>query len=219
ETAAKRALEINPQSAEALTALGAVYSEEGREKEAIPTLKKAVAIAPNSELAWQMLAYSYYYAGLNELAEQGYSRVVELNPIPPQPHWIHARMLLYLGRMPEAEKEMREVVGRNPDQFKAMGYLGALLYYEGKLDEAQVTLDRAVQLSGPSDDYTAGIMAGFLYASRNQREKIDPRVLKVAPARVIDGDQAYWTGGICALLGDRQHALEWLKRAVALGTV
>ena len=219
EAAAKRALEINPQSAEALTALGGVYSEEGREKEAIPSLKKAVAIAPNSELAWQMLAYSYYYAGLNELAEQGYSRVVELNPIPPQPHWMHARMLLYLGRMPEAEKEMRETVARNPDQFKAMAYLGGLLYYEGKLDEAESMLERAVQFSGQSDDYTAGIMAGFLYASRHQREKIDPRIFKISPARVIDGDQAYWTGGIYALLGDRQHALEWLKRTVALGTV
>jgi len=53
-----------------------------------------------------MLGYSYYYAGLDDLAERAYGRVVELNPAPPQPHWMHARMLLYIGRAQEAEQEM-----------------------------------------------------------------------------------------------------------------
>jgi tetratricopeptide (TPR) repeat protein len=166
-----------------------------------------------------MLAYSYYYAGLNELAEQGYRRVQELNPVPPQPHWMHARMLLYMGRMAEAEAEMREVVARNPNQYKALAYFGSVLYYEGKFDEAEKNLERAVQLSGGSSDYTAGIMAAFLYGSRKQKEKIEPRILRIRPEQVIDGDHAYWTGGIYAMLGDRQHALEWLRRSLALGNV
>ena len=219
EDLARTAIRIKPQSAEALMALGGVYGEEGREKEAIPVVRQALTLAPNSETAWQMLGYAYYYAGLSEMAEKSYRRVVELNPIPPQPRWMHARMLMYVGRMAEAEQEMREVVAQNPEQFKALAYFGALLYYEGKLDEAEVNLDRAVKLSGRSTDFTAGIMAAFLYASRKQREKIDPRVLKVNPANVVDGDQAYWTGGIYALLDDRQHALQWFKRAVALGDV
>jgi TolB-like protein len=86
EVAAQNALRINPQSSEGLTALGGAYGEEGREQEAIRTLRRAVALAPNSETVWQMLGYSYYYAGLNDLAERAYGRVVELNPTPPQPH-------------------------------------------------------------------------------------------------------------------------------------
>jgi cytochrome c-type biogenesis protein CcmH/NrfG len=142
-----------------------------------------------------MLGYAYYYAGLGELAEQAYRKEVELNPSTPQPHWMHARMLLYVGRVDEAEQEMRELLAKNPDQFKALAYFGGLLYYQGKLDEAETTLERSVQLSGHSSDYTAGIMAAFVYASRKQRDKIDPRILQIDPARVIDGDQAYWTGG------------------------
>ena len=219
EALAKTAVSLNPESAEALVALGGVYSEQGREKEAIPTLRHAVSLAPNSELAWQMLAYAYYYAGLIELAEQGYRRVVELNPLPPQPHWMHARMLLYLGRVGEAEQEMREVVSKNPDQYKALAYFGSVLYYEGKFDEAEGNLERAVRLSGKSSDYTAGIMAAFLYASRNQRNKIDPRIFQTRPEQVIDGDQAYWTGGVYALLGDHQHAMAFLRRTVELGNL
>jgi eukaryotic-like serine/threonine-protein kinase len=219
EAFAKTAVSLNPESAEALVALGGVYSEQGREKEAIPTLRHAVSLAPNSELAWQMLAYAYYYAGLIELAEQGYQRVVELNPLPPQPHWMHARMLLYLGRVGEAEQEMREVVSKNPGQYKALAYFGSMLYYEGKFDEAAGNLERAVRLSGKSSDYTAGIMAAFLYASRNQRNKIDQRIFQTRPEQVIDGDQAYWTGGVYALLGDRQHAMAFLRRTVELGNL
>jgi len=59
----------------------------------------------------------------------------------------------------------------------------------------------------------------FLYASRGQREKIDSRLFQYRPEQIIDGDAAYWLGGIYALLGDRQRALDWLKRAVALGNV
>jgi hypothetical protein len=41
--------------------------------------------------------------------------------------------------------------------------------------------------------------------------------LRYRPEQIIDGDAAYWVGGIYALLGDKPHAIEWLKRALALG--
>jgi hypothetical protein len=44
-------------------------------------------------------------------------------------------------------------------------------------------------------------------------------VYQYRPEQIIDGDGAYWLGGIHALLGDRQTALDWLKRTVALGDV
>ena len=219
ESLAKTAIGLNPHSVDALVALGGVYSEEGKQRDAIPPLRQAVTLAPNSEGAWQMLSYAYYYSGLLEMAERGYQHVVDLNPIPPQPHWMHARMLLYLGRAPEAEQEMRDVVAKSPDQFKALAYFGSILYYEGKLDEAQANLDRGMKLSAGSSDFTASIMAAFLYASRNQRDKIDIRIFQTRSDQIVDGDQAYWTGGIYALLGDRQHALEFLRRSVALGNL
>src|ERR1700692_2843064 len=69
EDSAQSALRLNPQSVEGLIALGGAYSEEGREQEAIRTLKQAVALAPNHETGWQMLGHSYYYAGLNRRSE------------------------------------------------------------------------------------------------------------------------------------------------------
>jgi eukaryotic-like serine/threonine-protein kinase len=219
ETAAQSALRLNPQSAEAMISLGAVYAEEGHEQEAIPLMRRAVAAAPNNETAWQMLGYSCYYAGLNDITEQAYARIIELNPTLLQPHWMHARTLLYEGRAPQAEQEMRQLAAKNPDVMKAVAYLGMILYYEGQQDEAQQYLDRGVQLSRDSADDSPRLLAAFLYASRGQRDKIAPRLLKYRPDQIIDGDAAYWLGGIHALLGDRQLALDFLQRTAALGDV
>ncbi|MGA7218079.1 MAG: protein kinase [Candidatus Sulfotelmatobacter sp.] len=219
EEAAQNALRLNPQSSEGLIALGGIYAEEGREQEAIPVMRRAVAAAPNNETAWQMMGYSWYYAGLNNLAEQAYRRISELNPTLLQPHWMHARTLLYEGRAAEAEQELRQLVTKNPDSMKGLAYLGCILYYEGRFDEAQPYLDRAMELGRDSGDDTPRHMAAFLYAARGQREKIDPRLLKYRPEGIIDGDGAYWLGGMHSLLGDRDLALAFLRRTAALGDV
>lgn len=219
EASAQKALGVDPRSVEGMVALGGAYAEEGREGDAIRTLKQAVALAPNDVFAWDLLAYSYYYAGLNELAEQAYRRVVELNPSPPRSHWMHSRMLVYSGRAPEAEQEMRAVTAKAPDQFKALAHLGNILYYEGKTDEAEAVLNRAVQLSSSSTDDSARLFAAMVYASRNERAKIDPKLFRYRPEQVVDGDEAYWTGGVYALLGEKKQALGWLRRTSELGDV
>jgi eukaryotic-like serine/threonine-protein kinase len=218
EAAAQSALAINSQSVKGMVALGAAYTEEGREGDGIRILRRAITLAPNDSVAWDMQGYAYYYAGLNELAEQSYRRVVELNPTPRN-HWMHARMLLYTDKADEAAEEMRPVVAQNPDQYKALAHLGEFLYYEGRLDEAESMLDKAVLLGHDSGDNTPQILAAFVYASRNERGKIDPTIFNYQLETVIDGDQAYWTAGIHALLGDRPGALLWLRRTVDLGDV
>jgi serine/threonine-protein kinase len=142
---------------------------------------------------------------------------MNMNPTLSQPHWMRARMLLYGGKAAEAEQELRRFVATRPDQFKALAYFGGILYYEGKLDEAQPYLDRAVVLGRDSGDDAPPLMAAFLYASRHQCKKIDPKVFQERPEETVDGDSAYWTGGVYALLGERQQAIVWLKRTVALG--
>lgn len=220
EIAAQNALRVNPDLPNGLVALAGAYAEGGKEQEAIHAVRRAITMAPNNENAWQTMGYSAYYAGLNDLAEQAYRRLMTLNVTALQPHWMHARMLLYSGRTEEAEQEMRFVVEKSPDHFKALAYLGGVLYYEGKLDQAETVLQRALDRPHDPGDETAEMMAGFVYASRHQRdrvEQIDRKILQRRPQEIVDADAAYWTGGIFALMGDKPHALEWFRRTVALG--
>jgi hypothetical protein len=73
-------------------------------------------------------------------------------------------------------------------------------------------------VSGTGDtDPAVRVLAAYLPASRGDRGGIDPWVLSRQPLDVTDGDEAYWTGGVCALLNEREAALAWLRRAVELG--
>jgi eukaryotic-like serine/threonine-protein kinase len=219
EAAALKALKINPELAEGLIALGAVYSESGREAEALRALRKGLALAPNSDTAWQMYGYANYYAGLNDQAEKAYARSIQINPGLLQPHWMHARMLLYEGRVAEAEQEMRMLLAANPDQYKALAQLGEFLYYQGKLDEAEQVLERAVQLGGATSDDGPRLIAAIVYAARKEPQKIDPKLRQFRPDQVMDGDYAYYLAGMYALLGKREESLVWLKKTMTLGDV
>ena len=217
EKAARKGIALKPNSADTLMALGASLTEQGRNLEALKVLRQAVTIAPNSETAWDLLGYLYHYTGLLDLAENAYDRSVNLNPTTIRIHWMHARMHLYQGRPEEAEEEMRRLLSANPDQFKALAYMGEFLYYQGKYDEAGTALRRSVELSHGSGDEAPLILAAFLYASRGQRDKIDPLVFQYKPEKYVDGDGAYWLGGVYAMLGEKKQALAWLRRSVALG--
>jgi len=217
EKAARRALELNPNSVEGLLALGFALGQGGRNEEAIPVLRKAVMQAPNSEFAWDLLGYVYHYAGLDELAEKAYRRSLELDPTTPRIYWMHSRMLLYVGKVQEAEQGVRQALAIHPDQFKAMAYLGEFLYYQGRTEEAEPILQRSVELGRNSGDAAGTLMSAFLYASRGQRDKIDPNIFLEKPESVADGDRAYWIGSVYALLGDKPRALAWFRRAIDLG--
>ena len=217
EQTARKGLALNPRSFEANQAMGWVFSEEGKNAEAIRILREALTLAPNSIPAWESLGYSYHYAGLIDLAEAAFRHSRDLNPAPPRIYWMHGRMLLYQGKAHDAEEEARQGLARNPDQFKLMGYLGDFLYYQGKMDEADRVLKRSIELRGRAATPEAPVFLAFIQASRGQRDQIDPEVFHYKPEDIVDGDYAEWVGAVYALLGEKQPALAWLRRAVQLG--
>ena len=217
ETAARRALALKPNSPDAMMALGGALTEKGRNLEALKILRQAASMVPNSERAWDLLGYLYHYTGLLDLAEEAYDKSIDLNPTTTRIHWMHARMHLYQGRQQESIEEMQRILAANPNQFKAMAYLGEFLYYDGKMDEADKVATRAVELSKGSGDEAPPVLAAFVYAAKGQRERIDPAVFSYTPENYIDGDGAYWLGGVYALLGEKKPAITWFRRAVALG--
>jgi TolB-like protein/Tfp pilus assembly protein PilF len=215
QESAHNALRLDPQLVDAWMALGTVQAQAGRNVEAIRSLRRAVEIAPNSEFAFDMLAYAGHYAGLLEQAEDAARRARTLDPTSRRLRWMHGRLLLYLDRISEAIALMDFT--RTADHAKALAHLGKFLYYGGRLDEAERASARALELWKEGDDPAVPVLAAYLFASRGERHRIFPGVLAYVPSSIFDGDLAYWIGGVRALLGDRHEALAFLRRAVALG--
>ena len=217
EQAARKALALEPTSEKATAVLGGVLVEEGKNAEAIRTLRRAASQAPNDVQVWDYLGYGYHYAGLIDLAEDAVRHSRDLNPSPPRIYWMHGRMLLYQGRVHEATEQTRAALERTPQQFKLIGFLGYFLYYEGKYDEAEKWINKSLELRGGNGDDSPLIFSAFLHAMRGERDKIDPAVLRYKPEDIVDGDLAEWVGAVHALLGEKASAVAFLKRAVQLG--
>ena len=217
EAAARKAVDLNPKSFEATEALGMVYGEEGKIADSLLLLREAVTQAPNSADAWGSLGYIYHYAGLTNQAEGAWRRARDLEPSRVQAYWMHGRMLLYQGKAHEAEEEVSSALARYPGHYKLLAFLGYSIYYQGKNDEAQKLLDRSTQLVGPHGDEEPMVFSAMVHASCGERNKIDPRVFRYKPEEVVDGDLAEWIGDVYALLGDKEPALAWLRRAVRVG--
>jgi serine/threonine protein kinase/Tfp pilus assembly protein PilF len=216
EKAARKAMALNPRSAEANLALGVVLGEQGKNADSLPILREASMLAPNSSLVWKHLGYVYHYAGLTDLAETAFRRGRDLDPVLPQGYWMHGRMLLYQDKAPEAEEEVRRALERFPNHFKLLMFLGYFQYYEGKTDEGIQALNRSLEVSRGSDEEPI-IIAGILHASRGERDKIDARIFQLKPEEIVDGDLAEWIGAIYVQLGDKAKALACLRQAVRRG--
>src|SRR3954469_4758353 len=217
EKAARKAMALNPRSAEANLALGVVLGEEGKNADSLSILREASMLAPNSALVWKHLGYVYHYAGLTDLAEAAFRRGRDLDPVLPQAYWMHGRMLLYQGKAHEAEEEVRRALERFPNHFKLLMFLGYFQYYEGKTDEGILALDRSLEVSRGSSDEEPIIIAGILHASRGERDKIDARIFQLKPEEIVDGDLAEWIGAIYVQLGEKGKALACLRQAVRRG--
>src|SRR5579884_3226431 len=217
EQAARRGLALDPRSYEANLALGVVYGEQGKIADSLRLLRDAARAAPNSAAAWKHLGYTYHYAGLTDQAEAAFRRGRDLDPSLPQPYWMHGRMLLYQGKTHEAELEVRQALARYPDQYKLLTFLADFLYYQGQLDQAEQAATQALKSVGAEGDPEPMLIAGFVYGSRGQRDKVNPKLFHYKPAEIIDGDTAEWIGAVYALLGEKQPALAWLRRTVEVG--
>ncbi|MFS8086538.1 MAG: tetratricopeptide repeat protein, partial [Acidobacteriota bacterium] len=90
------------------------------------------------------------------------------------------------------------------------------LYYKGEPVKAAEILEQVLE-QNPQLDGIRPIYATFLSAlgfNDEARSQLTEEVLRTADT---DHDVAYWLASAYALEGEREAALRWLRRAIALG--
>jgi len=87
--------------------------------------------------------------------------------------------------------------------WEALAHLGEFLYYQNKREEAEAVLARAYELGHDSGDASPYSWLASCKPRRAREKNIDRFLFRAKPAEIIDGDEAYWLGGIFAMLGER----------------
>jgi TolB protein len=169
---ARRAVELEPLSAEAMSVLAKAYLAAGDTARALGIGQSAVELDDSSSLAHAVLAEAYWVDGQLEQAVDEADLALAKDPNSAAAHRI--RGWLYLTADQDGQRavqEMRLAADQEPELWQRHSDLGRVLLRQGTYDEAVVELERALALHQNSEDHAA--LAEVHYWLGNYEEAAD----------------------------------------------
>jgi TolB-like protein/DNA-binding winged helix-turn-helix (wHTH) protein/Tfp pilus assembly protein PilF len=208
--AASRALEIDPDLAEAHAALGYSNLYEWHWDRAKEGLERAVGLNPNYAPAHLWLAHYLAARTHFDQALQEVRLARDLDPLSPiiqtQVGWI----LKFAGRYPESIVEFRRALDMEPGYQWAMWQLGGALMSTGDYAGAIQVLHKALERNRtPSGLATLGHVYA-LAGERQEARKVLDELLALSRQRYVPPScfvDVYWG------LRDRDKVFEWLEKS------
>lgn len=142
----RKALESNPDYAEALINLGTAYFESGEKKEAIAQYLKALQTNPDLEGARASLGVALFAVGDKEEAIGQYRKALEIKPDYAEARSNLGLALFDKGQKEEAIAQYRKALEIDSRYEKAEYNLGNALATEGHMEEAIVHFRKALEI-------------------------------------------------------------------------
>jgi TolB-like protein/DNA-binding winged helix-turn-helix (wHTH) protein/Flp pilus assembly protein TadD len=208
--AARKALELDPELAEAHVLLADIYQAQWHWSDAQAEYKRALELKPNDAAAHVGFAHWLLCQGRTQEAVTWTERGRELDPIEVSGTTI-GETLFFAHRYDEAIHELRSVLAVQGDSASALWYLGYSLIAKGQPDDAIPALEKAVSLTDRSPGVIGVLIRAYAHAGRR---KDAFRLLDELKQRRQKG---YIPAGafVNAYLGmeDREQAFAWLERA------
>ena len=212
--AALKALQIDPNLAEAHNALGKVLNFDdldlaGAERE----FQRAIELQPNNATAHQWYGNGPLDSlGRFDQAIAETKRAVELDPLSPIINTDRAFSLYYARRYDEAMAQANKTVELDPGFFYSHQILGMVLQAKGDLPGAIAEFEKARQLSGDPLHLALLAMAKTKMGDKNIAEQALAELDKVNPDRQgLPYDRAL----VYLAIGNKEQALHWLEQSYA----
>jgi len=212
-----RALELKPGLTEARLHMVFVELGRGNKQKARELAAGLVAESPHdvgAQFAWATVAR---LDGRYQDALDAYARMLRVNPAERVVvSYNRARVFLYQHRLDDAEAELNLGAQMEPNHPLIRSFRAIICAYRGDLDGAERTM-REVLRRNPDMDGIRPLLAQFLALKGDHdaaRRELTEGALRVGGANF---DVAYWVASVYCLLGDKEQALGWLEKAVALG--
>jgi Flp pilus assembly protein TadD len=142
-SATRKALELDPPSAEVHLLLAGIQQEQWQWVEAEAGYTRALELSPNKARAHAALAQCMVCQGRTQKAVAWAQRGRELDPLAVCGvgiRWI----LFHARRYGEAEHELRSTLAVRPDEALALWFLGIVLIANGQTDQAIPILEKVV---------------------------------------------------------------------------
>src|SRR5262245_37399059 len=146
EAAWGKALDLQPECAEAHYCLGNLLEDGQKQGEAEAAYRKAIAFRPDFAEAYTNLAGVLHRQGKPCEAEAACRKAIDLKPDLAAAHGCLGSMLLRQGKLGEAEAACRRALDLKPDLADVHNNLGTILAYQRKYREAEAACRKAIDL-------------------------------------------------------------------------
>jgi len=209
-SAARKALELDPELAEAHVLLADVYQKQWQWSDAEAEYKQALELKPNEAAAHLGFASWLLCQGRTEEALAWARRARELDPVGATGTGIGG-ILFYARRYDEAIRELRSALAIRPDDALALWYVGFALIAKGRPEQAIPVLEKAVSISDRSPGVIGVLVRAYAQAGRR------PDALRLL-AELKRRRQAGYIPAAAFVnaylgLGEHDEAFAWLEPA------
>jgi TolB-like protein/Flp pilus assembly protein TadD len=211
DTAAKKALSLDDNSADAHAALAMVkqlydFDLVG----AIAEFERAIELDPNNATAHHWFAnHSLAAAGQTEREIAEMKRALELDPLSLIINTNLGEAYIYAHRYDDAIAQLRKTVEMDAGFYFARYLLGNALELKGKLPDAMAEYQKAMALN--DDPFAKGLL-GHLYGKIGRNAEAGQILAQLREAREQRYVEAYALAIVYLGLGDRNEALNWLEQ-------
>lgn len=212
--AAQKALEIDPNLADAHTVLGWVgFSYEWDWIAAETELKRAIEIAPNNADAHRAYAHLLSNTGRHDEAVAEGRRARELDPLSLITNALEGQFLFYAGRNGEAIDRFKETFELDPNFWVAHNALARVYIRQGRFEEAIAALNKAIEFSGGTTTEPVAQL-GYALAKSGNREQAQATLAELKSLAAARFVPAYSIAMIYHGLGERDGALNYLEKSI-----
>ena len=130
--------------------LGSIFSQTGRNTEALNANKKAVTLSPQDADALYNLGVTLQELGRTEEGAEVFRKAIVLKPDFANAHYNLGFLLKELGKLEESEASYKQAILLMPDYAEAHSNLGNTLQDLDRLDEAEASYRQSIMLKPES---------------------------------------------------------------------
>jgi DNA-binding winged helix-turn-helix (wHTH) protein/TolB-like protein/Tfp pilus assembly protein PilF len=208
---AAKALELNPASSEAHTALALTALSENDPDKAVKLYKKAISLKPGNATAHLRLAW---ILTTNDSLDDAINEMRLAQKAQPQSPIINtnlARLLRLNRQTDEALAYCKKAVEIAPTNTRARVILAEIYEQKGLLDKSIQEL-KAVPKDAPEEE-TAKLLLSRVYAKKGQKTEARQMLRDVAGGKGKAAAPSYEVATIYAHLGEKDEAVKELQKA------
>jgi choline-sulfatase len=214
ETALDKALEIEPESAQAYLLRGQIAINRGQEEEAMRLYKQAADMDPGTvgPGAYNAMGIVHLVFGRFEEARQAFNDAIRLDSLNGAAHDGLANILIHEGKSEEAMRELQIALRFDPNQKRALATLASLLSQQGEQDQALKVAEKALKVAPKFATLHNNL--GLIYRRKNQLDLAEKHY-KLAIEYEPHQDEPYVNlAQLYRRQGKEDEALEQFRAAV-----